>query len=121
MSWIFANAAYPTVNINNTHFPSRPSIINDSHWQEVLIQCHVVCIPSLAYARAAGLEETRKNVFRGERGPLPPIFDFFQPTRKRGGGSSPPKFLVPQQKLIANAPEKAAKHQNTPQNAKNDR
>jgi hypothetical protein len=61
-------------------------------------------------------EETRKNVFRGKGGRGPPILvlDYFQPTRKGGEGLGPPKYLVPQWNLIANAPENAGKRRKTP-------
>jgi hypothetical protein len=64
-------------------------------------------------------EETRNNVFRGKGGQGPPILvlDYFQPTRKGGGGLSPPKYLVPQWNLIANARENAGKCWNMLENA----
>ena len=49
----------------------------------------------------------------GKRGHCPPIF---QPTRKGGGGlTPPPKYLVPQQKLIA---QRAGKCRKMPENAR---
>jgi hypothetical protein len=42
--------------------------------------------------------------------------DYFQPARKVGRDLSPPKYFVPQQKLIANAPENARKRRKTPEN-----
>jgi hypothetical protein len=64
------------------------------------------------------MEETKKNVVRGERGPRPPflVHDFFSSDLKRGRESlSPPKYLVPQQKLTANLPQFAAICHNLPQ------
>ena len=57
--------------------------------------------------------------FQGGKGATAPQFwhNYFQPTRKGSGGLSPPKYLVPQQKIIANAPENAGKHRNMPGNA----
>jgi hypothetical protein len=62
----------------------------------------------------------QKKRFQGGTGPLPPPFwhDYFQPTRKGGGDlTPPPKYLVLQRKLIANALQNAAKCRKMPQNA----
>ena len=61
----------------------------------------------------------QKTCFQGGKGATaPPVWhSYFQPTRKRGGGLSPPKYLVPQQKLIAKAPQHTAKFRKMPQNA----
>ena len=92
------------------HFYRRCHQYNST--MEKIVNTYNTCV---LYLR----EEARKNVFMGERGPMPPpiLHDYFQPTRKGGGGLSPPKFLVTQQKLIANAPENAGNCRITPQNA----
>ena len=66
-------------------------------------------------------EETRKNVFRGERGTLPPPFwpYYFQPTRKEGGGFEPPPNIWSCRGNLSprrcKTPQNAAKSCKTPQ------
>ena len=67
---------------------------------------------------------SQKKCFQGGKGAIAPPFwhDYFQPTKKGGGGLSPPKYLVPQRNLsptLFAAPQNAAKRRKTPQNAVN--
>jgi hypothetical protein len=60
----------------------------------------------------------QKNCFQGGKGAAAPIFgpQFFSTNMERERESlSPPKYLVPQQKLIANLPQFAAICRNLPQ------
>jgi hypothetical protein len=66
-----------------------------------------------------GNRKKPEKCFQGGNGATAPPFwqDYFQPTRKGGGGLTPPKYLVPQRKLIAIAPQNATKRCKMPQNA----
>ncbi len=60
----------------------------------------------------------QKHCFQGGKGAVASIFGprFFSSNLKRGRESlSPPKYLVPRQKLIANLPQFAAISRNLPQ------
>jgi len=60
-------------------------------------------------------EETRKNVFKGERGPLPPILaPLFSTGQKRGRGFEPPQIFGAATKSYC---QRARKHRKTPENA----
>ena len=79
------------------------------------------------------LEETRKHVFRGERGPLPPISaQLFSTDQKMGRRFEPPQIFGPAMETYCQStgkcpemtqhagkrhktPENAAKHQKTPE------
>jgi hypothetical protein len=72
----------------------------------------------LVWPSPQGTGRNQKKCFQGGKGATAPIFGprFFSSYLKRGRESlSPPKYLVPGQKLVANLPQFAAICRNSPQ------
>ncbi len=74
--------------------------------------------PKLNFQTCLFQQRNQKKCFQGGSGATaPPPFwhDYFQPTRKGGRVLTPPKYLVLQRKLFANAPQTTTKCRKTPQ------